>query len=293
MGFLIDPFVDSSLMREALVAGLLAVVTCSLVGTWVVLRGMSFMGDALAHGVLPGIAVAFLLGVNTTVGALFGAAVMMGGVGLVSRRTRLGEDTAIGLLFVGMLALGVIIVSRAGSFANDLTGFLFGSAAGIDLVDLQVQAAAAVVVIVGVTVLYRSFLVLSFNPQKAALLGLRPRLAHAVLLALVALAIVASFRAVGTLLVFGLLVAPPAAAALLVRRVPTMMLTSVGFGAVAVVAGLLMSWYWRTAIGASMAGMAVLLFFVVLAITELRAALHRRQEGSPAGPSGPSAALGG
>jgi ABC-type Mn2+/Zn2+ transport system permease subunit len=261
--WLVEPF-SHRFMVEALIAGILAVVTTSLVGTWVVIRGLSFMGDALAHGVLPGIALAFILGFDLTLGAIAGALVMVAGINLVHRTARLREDTGIGLLFVGMLALGVIIVSRLPSFTGSLAAFLFGDILGIRPRDLVLEAVAAVITLVGVVVLYRPLLVISFNEAKAQLLCLHPRLAHAAMLALLTVAIVASFRAVGTLLVFGLLVAPPATASLVARRVPTMMATAVLLGAVSVVAGLLLSWHAATAAGATVAAVSVALFFLVL-----------------------------
>jgi zinc/manganese transport system permease protein len=263
LDWLIDPF-SPHFMQQALLAGLLAAVTSALIGTWVIIRGMAFMGDALAHGVLPGIALAFVLGVDLTIGALAGALVMVAGIALVHHKARLREDTGIGLLFVGMLALGVIIVSRLPSFTSSLTTFLFGDILGIRTADLIVQAIAAAIAVVGVLVGYRAFLVLSFNESKAEVLRLHPRAAHAAMLVLLTLAIVTSFRAVGTLLVFGLLIAPPATAALLARSVPAMMLTSAALAALAVVVGLLASWHFATAAGATVAGVAVLTFFVVL-----------------------------
>jgi ABC-type Mn2+/Zn2+ transport system permease subunit len=261
--WLVEPF-SHRFMLEALLAGILAVITTSLVGTWVVIRGLSFMGDALAHGVLPGIALAFILGFDLTLGAIAGALVMVAGISVVHRKARLREDTGIGLLFVGMLALGVIIVSRLPSFTGSLTTFLFGDILGIRPHDLVLEAVAAVITLVGVVVLYRPLLVISFNEAKAQLLCLYPRLAHTAMLALLTVAIVASFRAVGTLLVFGLLVAPPATASLVARRVPTMMATAVVLGAVSVVVGLLISWYAATASGATVAAVSVALFFLVL-----------------------------
>ena len=126
MRWVLDPFLDSVTMQHALAAGTLAAIACGLVGTWVVLRGMTFIGDALAHGVLPGLALATIVGFSPTIGAFLSAGVMVGGISLVGRRARLNEDAAIGLIFVGMLALGVLIVSHSRSFAGDLTGFLFG-----------------------------------------------------------------------------------------------------------------------------------------------------------------------
>ncbi|NNC39866.1 MAG: metal ABC transporter permease [Acidimicrobiia bacterium] len=274
MNWLTEPF-SNEFMLQALLAGVLAVVTTSLIGTWVVLRGLSFMGDAMAHGVLPGIALAFVWGFDLTVGAVLSAVVMIAGIDYVHRRARLSEDTAIGLLFVGMLAVGVIIMSKAPSFAGSLTGFLFGNILAVGNSDLIVQAVAAGVTALAVAVFYRPFLVLSFNEDKAEVLNLRPRIAHAVMLGLLTLAIVTSFRVVGNLLVFGLLVAPAATASLLVRRVPTMMITAVVIGIATVAGGLLLTWHADTAAGASIAGTSVALFFVVLIARQITEAVRR------------------
>ena len=275
-----EPF-SVRFMQQALLGGLLAAITTSLIGTWVVIRGMTFMGDALAHGVLPGIALAFVLGLDLTLGAIAGALVMVAGIELVHRRAGLREDTGIGLLFVGMLALGVIVVSRLPTYTTSLTTFLFGDILGVRAADLLVQAVAAAVALAGVLLLYRPFLVLSFNEAKAQVLCLRPQLAHVAMLALLTLSIVTSFRAVGTLLVFGLLIAPPATASLLARSVPTMMLTAAGLGSGSVVVGLLLSWHLGTAAGATIAGIAVLAFFVVLLGRDLVRYVRRVRSGGP------------
>jgi ABC-type Mn2+/Zn2+ transport system permease subunit len=267
MEWLIEPL-SEPFMQRVLVGSALAAMTASLIGTWIVLRGLSFMGDALAHGVTPGIALAFALGFNLTLGAIGAAVAMTLGINLVHRKAGLREDTGIGLLFVGMLALGVIIMSRLPSFSSSLATILFGDTLGIRREDIVVQAVAAAATLVVILVFYRAFLVLSFNEEKAEMLGLRPRLAHLVMLSLLTLAIVTSFRTVGTLLVFALIVAPPATASLVVRRVPTMMATAVVFGFLAVLSGLLISWHADTAAGATMAGVSVAIFFVVLALRE-------------------------
>jgi ABC-type Mn2+/Zn2+ transport system permease subunit len=274
---LITEAFEPAFMQRSLLAGLIAVVATSLVGTWVVLRGLAFLGDALAHGVIPGIALAVLWGFSPVIGAL-GAALLMGVlVTLVSSRQAVREDTGIGLLFVGMLSLGIIIISRAQSFSTEATTLLFGDVLGVTREDIRGQLVAAAIVLVASVVLYRPFMALTFNREKAVTLGMRPALAHAALMALLALSIVASFQAVGTLLVFGLLVGPPATASLVVRRVPWMMLASMGFGAIAVFLGLLVSFHHGTAGGATMAGFSVGLFFVVLAIREVSDALLARR----------------
>jgi zinc/manganese transport system permease protein len=195
------------------------------------------------------------------------ALVMVAAISAVHRTTRLSEDTAIGLLFVGMLALGVIIISRSGSFAVDLVAVLFGDVLGTSVADLVLQGVAAAVAVGGVVLFYRPLLALCFNEQKAATLGLRPRLAHLVMMGLITLAVVSSFQAVGALLVFGLLIAPPATAVLIARRVPTVMVVAAALGMVEVAAGLLLSYYLDTAAGATMSGLAVAVFFVVLVVT--------------------------
>lgn len=278
----IEPFTSNAFMRDALWAGILAVLATSVVGTWVVLRGMSFLGDALAHGVLPGIAVAFVLGVSTTVGAMVAALVMVAGINVIRSHSPLPDDTAIGVLFVGFLALAVVVMSSSsGSYSGDLNRFLFGSVSAVDDADLVRQGVAALVSLLGVVLFHRAFLVMTFDETLARLLGLRPRLAHAVLLGLLAVAIVASFEAVGNLLVFAFLVAPPATAALLVRRVPLIMVTAVALGAASVVVGLLVSFHNDTAAGATMALATVTVFLVVLAGRSIQRARRGRTRPRP------------
>lgn len=264
MNWLVEPF-TFAFMQHALLAGVFTVITTSLVGTWVVLRGMAFMGDAMAHGVIPGITLAFLLGLDLWIGAAVGAAVMVLGVDAVSRRVRLSEDTSIGLLFVGMLALGVLLISARGAYAGDLTAILFGDAVGVTTGDVLASLVAAVVTLALTLVLYRPFVTVAFSEDKAAVLGMRPRAAHLAMLGLVALAIVASFRTVGTLLVFALVIAPPAAASLVARRLPVMIGVAIGLGCLAVLAGLLLSYHAGLAGSPAIAAVAVAEFFAVLA----------------------------
>lgn len=264
MDWLTDPF-QLALQQRALVAGVLAAAGLAVVGTWVVIRGMAFLGDALVHGVVPGIALAVIFDFNPLLGAAGAALVMILGINLVRNRTTFGDDTGIGLLFVGMLALGVILLSTTATYAGTLAAVLFGDTLGVTTADLRLLAVITAIAVVGAAVFHRPFLVLSFNEEKARLLGLRPRLAHFALLALITLVIVGSFRTVGTLLVFGLLVGPPAAASLLVRRVPVIMAVAALLGALSVVIGLVLSYHAGTAGSASIALVAVAMFFVILA----------------------------
>jgi ABC-type Mn2+/Zn2+ transport system permease subunit len=283
----LDPFLDNGFMLRALVAGILVSIACSVVGTFVVLRGLAFIGDALAHGVLPGIAAALLIGLPGIVGAAAGALAMIGGVTLITSRSRLSSDTAIGLLFVSMLALGVVIVSRSETFTGDLVTILFGQVLGTSVQALVIQGVATVIVVTVALVCARPFLLLSFDPEQADVAGFPSRRYHAVMLLLVALTVVVSFQTVGTLLVFGMLIAPASTGALLARRVSTMMVIACAVGVASSYLGLLASYWWDIAGGAAMVLVATLIFFGVFLIVSWRAS---RSSGRPApAPAGPGA----
>jgi len=270
MNYLIDPFANNEFMRLALFGGILVACTCAIAGTFVVLRGLAFVGDALAHGVLPGIATAMLLGVSGIVGAAIGAAVMMGGVSVVSRRIRLSGDTAIGLLFVGMLALGVMITSRSASFVGDLAHILFGELLGITTTDLAWQFIALVIVGIIAFVGRRPFLLLSVDDGLARTSGFSARLFHNVMLAMVAITVIASFQTVGTLLVLGMLIAPAATGSLFARRIESMMLIAALVGSLSTYIGLLVSYHYDLAAGASIVLTAVVIFAISATANEIR-----------------------
>lgn len=258
MTWLLDPF-TLPFMQRALLGGLLAAVLCAVVGTWVVVRGMAFLGEALAHGILPGVAVATLAGWPPVLGAAVSAGAMSVGVTALSRHGRLSHDTGIGLVFAGMLSLGVLIVSKSRSFATDITAILFGDVLAVRPGDLVLLGCALVVLTVVSVVMHRPFVALAFDVRTATTLGLRPERARVVLVLLVAGAVVTSFQSLGALLVVALLLAPASAARQWTRRLaPTMALGAV-LGAVAVLAGLLLSWHAGTAGGASVAACAVAL----------------------------------
>ncbi len=278
MRWLADPFLDNEFLQRALLAGVLVSIACAVVGTYVVLRGLAFIGDALAHGVLPGVAGALLLGLPGMLGAAVGAAAMIGGVGLITARSRLSSDTAIGLLFVGLLALGVVMVSGSDHFTGDLVKILFGELLGISRADLAFQAGATVVVVVVGVLFARPFLLLCFDADLAQVMGFHARRSHYVMLALIATTVIVSFQTVGTLLVFGMLLAPAGVGALLARRVGIMMIWSAGTGMLSTYLGLLASYHFNYAAGASVVLCAVLLFFVVFAAAAVRDALSRRGE---------------
>ncbi|MGD9752249.1 MAG: metal ABC transporter permease [Acidimicrobiia bacterium] len=262
---LVRPFLDNPFLQRSLVAGLLVAVACAVAGTFMVLRGLAFLADALAHGVLPGVAGALLLGVPGVLGAAVGAAAMIAGVNLVTRRSRLSSDTAIGLLFVGMLGLGVVMVSRSSSFSGDVMGILFGEILGISQRDLLQQAVALGVVLAIARLFARPFLLLCFDPEQADIAGWPARRFELLMLVMVTVCVVMSFQTVGTLLVFGMLLAPAGTGALLANRVASMMAWGAGLGCLAVYIGLLCSYHFDLAAGAAIVVVAVTIFFVVFA----------------------------
>ncbi|WP_106815018.1 zinc ABC transporter permease AztB [Microbacterium timonense] len=270
MPLITDPFAMEFVQR-ALLGGCLVAVLCGVVGTWVVARGMAFLGEALGHGMLPGVALATLLGVPVLLGAGVSAVAMSLGIGALQRRGRLSYDTSIGMLFVAMLAAGVIVISHSGSFATDATAILFGDILAISAGDLILLTWATGVGLAVAAAAHRSLVALAIDGRVAAVLGLRPRIAQAVLVGLVTLAVVASYQAVGSLLVVGLLIAPAVAASHWARRLPSAMVLACAFGIAAVVLGLLLSWHAGTAAGASIALTAVLLAGASWAVHAVRA----------------------
>lgn len=260
----LEPF-EHAFLQRALIGGSLAAIGAAVVGTWVVVRGMTFLGDALAHGVLPGIALAIVVGVDPTIGAAVSAAAMVGLMTLIRRAAPLGDDAVIGLLFVGMLATGVVIVSKSGSFTADLTAVLFGDVLGVSSDDLWILGGAALVAVGGTALLWRPLLALSLDATRAATLGMRPAATHAALLTLVSLVVVTSFRAVGALLVFGLLVGPAATAMLITRRLRSTVAVAAAIGVASVYVGLVISFQADTAGGATIAATTVAAFLVTLA----------------------------
>jgi ABC-type Mn2+/Zn2+ transport system permease subunit len=275
--FFIEPF-EAEFVRTGALAAALVGVLCGVVGCYVVLRGMALMADSLAHGVLPGIAVAFILTAGGAaagtepdqlaigIGALVAGLVTAVATSLILRRSRLREETAAAVVFVFMLALGVVLVSRTEGYAVDLTAFLFGDVLGVEGGDVVATALLTVAVLALVAILYRPFLLLSFDRQRAAALGLRVDLLQLVMLVVITLAVVVGFRVVGALLVLGMLMAPPAAAALVTKRLPAMMAVSATIAALSAPLGLLLSWHLDVAAGASIVLVPVTAFIVLLVI---------------------------
>lgn len=273
--WLTEPFA-LEFMRRALAAALIVGVLCSVIGCFVVLRAMAFLGDALAHAILPGVAVAYLLGADLLVGALVAAVVVALGIGFFSRRGGLKEDTAIGILFAAALALGVLLISTVRSYATDLTHILFGNVLGVTAADLWVTGLLALVVLATLLLFFKEFQLASFDPVLAHMLGRRPELLRFTMLVLLALTIVVSLQTVGVGLVAALLVTPAATAYLLTRRLAAMMFVSALVGAASAVAGLYLSYYLDVASGAAIVLTATAAFVAAFVAAPRRGLLARR-----------------
>ena len=238
-------------MQRGLLASVIVGVVCAVVGCYVVLRGMAFLGDALAHAILPGVAVAYLLGGNLTAGALIAAVIVALLIGLFSRQGAMREDTAIGILFAAALSLGVALISSVRTFAVDLSHILFGNVLGVSAADLGLVAGLGGGVLLAVVAFYKPLLVVSFDPVLAATLRWPAELFRNLLLVLLALTIVISLQTVGVGLVAAMLVTPAATANLLTRRLPTMMALAALIGALSAMVGLYLSYYANVASGAA------------------------------------------
>lgn len=250
-------------IQRGLLAALMVGVLCSVIGCYVVLRSMAFLGDAMAHAVLPGVAVAYILGRNLTLGALAAALVVALGVGLFSRRGMIKEDTAIGVLFAAALSLGVVLISSIRTYAVDLSHILFGNVLGVSSLDLWLTAILGGIILIAILVFYRQFLVISFDPVLAATLRIRVVFFNNFLLVLLALTIVISLQTVGVGLVAAMLVTPAATAYLLVRRLPSMMLLSGLIGGFSSLVGLFASYHLNVASGAAIVLTTTVIFLVV------------------------------
>jgi ABC-type Mn2+/Zn2+ transport system permease subunit len=254
-------------MVRGFLAAFMVGVVCATVGTYVVLRGMAFFGDALAHAILPGVAIGYLLGGGEK-GPLFWAALVTAvvssiGIGAISKGAKMREDTAIGIVFAGMFALGIALISTVRSYTVDLAHFLFGDVLGVSSGDLWLILGLGGLVVAGVLVFYKEFLVITFDPLLAATLRLPVRLLEYLLFILIALAVVASLQTVGVSLVVAMLVTPPAAANLLTRRLPVMMALAAVIASASGVIGLYLSYYANVASGAAIVLTSTALFLLI------------------------------
>ena len=264
--WLLEPL-SYAFMQRGFLAAIIVGVVCALVGCYIVLRGMAFFGDALAHAILPGLAAGYLVqggaGGNLFWWALGAAVLSSLGIGALSRAANLKQDTAIGIIFAGMFALGIAMISTIRNYAVDLAHFLFGNVLGVSAADLWLNAALAALVVLLIILLYKEFLVLSFDPLLASTLRLPARALEAMLLVLIAVAIVISLQTVGVALVVAMLVTPAATASLVSKRLPRMMVLAALIAAFSGVAGLYISYYWNVASGAAIVLVCTAIFGLV------------------------------
>lgn len=255
-------------MVRGLAAGAMIGVVCAVMGVFVILRGMAFLGDALSHTMLPGVAAGYIIGRGEREpmfwGGLVAAMAAAFGIGAISRRSRLREDTAIGVVFAAMYALGIAVISSEGGSAVDLSHILFGDILGVSKIDLIRTAVVSAGVLFVVLLLYKELVLVSFDPILAATLRFPAAALYYIQLALLAVVIVISIQTVGVAMLVAMLVTPAAAARLLTRRVPAMMAVAAGIGAFSTVGGLYASYYLGVASGAAIVLTATALFLAAL-----------------------------
>jgi len=266
---MLEPLQYDFILR-ALLAAVIVGVVCSVLGVYVVLRGMAFLGDAMSHTILPGVVVAFFLGWPLAVGALIMGVLTALGIGFLTKRASLKEDTAIGVIFAGLFALGVALLSARGNYTIDLAHFLFGNLLGVSTGDLLVIAGLGAVVLLLIFLFYKEFLVLSFDPLLAETLRLPTTFLNYLLLLLIAVTIVVALQVVGVALMLAMLVTPAATASFLTRRLPAMMAVAAAIGVFSGVAGVYASYYLNIASGPAVVLAATLVFLVTLALAALR-----------------------
>jgi ABC-type Mn2+/Zn2+ transport system permease subunit len=272
MHWLLDPLQNEFMVR-ALVAATLIGLACSVVGVFVVLRNMSFIGDGLAHASFAGIVIAYLLKINLYVGGLAFAVLTALGIGSISRRSELSLDTSIGVLFTAAFALGVLLMSRIHNYVSDLQDFLFGNILAVDRLDIVLVATLAIAVIAVVLLLYKELLFASFDPVMAQASGLPTEFLYYLLLVLLAVTIIVSLQAAGIVLVAALLVTPAATAYQLTTRFGSMMLLSAIIGVGSAVCGLYASYYLNAASGATIVLVATACFFLAMTFSPKRRSL--------------------
>ena len=267
--FLLSPLAYDFFVR-ALVASALVGVACAVIGSFVVLKGMSFIGDAVSHAAFPGIVIAYMLGLPILLGGAVASIVTALGIGALTRRSGLRSDSIIGVLFAGMFALGVALFSSIPNYVGDLFHFLFGDVLGISVSDLLALSLLVLILLVVVRILWKELLFATFDPLGAGAAGLPVRRLDDLLLILIAVTIVISLQAVGIVLVVAMITTPAATAQMLVQRFGKMISTAALIGVVSAVAGLYLSYAFDLASGAAIVLVETALFLMVLLLTSLR-----------------------
>jgi ABC-type Mn2+/Zn2+ transport system permease subunit len=264
--YLLEPL-QFGFMQRGLLASVLVAIICGLLGSFVVLKGLAFIGDALAHASFGGVALAFVLGINIYLGAFVFAIATALSIGIITRRGRVRSDTAIGILFSGTFAFGILLISGFEGYTIDLFGYLFGDVLSISRADLWTIAILGMLVIMLVIAFYRQLLFVAFDPTVAEASGVPAGALNYLLLGLLGATIVISIQAVGIVLVISLLVTPAATAYLLTKKFHHMILTGMGFGSISALLGIYLSYYLDVASGAAIILVATAIFFLILALT--------------------------
>lgn len=275
LNWVLEPLQFSFILR-ALAAAVVVGVVCSILGTYVVLRGMAFFGDALAHTILPGVVIAFLIGWPLAVGALIFGVLTAVGIGILTDRGMLKEDTAIGVVFAGFFALGVALLSATGNYTVDLAHFLFGNLLAVSALDLIVTAVLGILVLLVIFLFYKEFLVISFDMDLAETLRLPTTFLRYLLLVLIAVTIVVSLQVVGIALMLAMFVTPAATASLVTHRLPTMMVVSAAIGAFSGISGVYASYYLDVASGPAVVLVATTIFLLVFLFAPARGLVWNR-----------------
>ncbi len=276
---LLEPL-QYAFMQRGMLAAVIVGIVCAVVGCYVVLKSMAFLGDALAHAILPGIAVAYLLNVNLLFGALVAAVLVALGIGYFSSQGNIKEDTAIGILFAAALALGVALISSMGSYAVDLSHILFGNVLGVSASDLWLMAGVGVLILLAIAILYKPFLLISFDPVLAATMKLPVKLLRNLQLVIIGLTIVISIQTVGVGLVAAMLVTPGAAAYLLTRRLPSMMALAALIGGLSSIVGLYLSYYTNIVSGSAIVLVATAFFLLAFLFAPHKGLFSKRVQKS-------------
>ena len=268
MHYLTDPL-QFEFMRRALVAVVLTGIASGVLGSYVVLRGLAFIGDALTHAVFPGIVVAVAIGRSILLGALVVGLITAVGIATISRGRRVTEDTAIGILFAAMFALGVVLVSTLATYQRDVADLLFGQILAVSRSDLVLAGATTVVAVAATLLLNKELSLIGFDRDMAQAMRYPVFVLDLVLLGLITLAIVVSLQAIGNILVLAMLVTPAATARLVTHRLATMQTLSAALGVAAGVIGLYISFWWNVASGGAVVLTTTAIFFMVFAASEL------------------------
>jgi len=273
MEFIAD-IMHYSFLQKALVTSIMVGIVCGIIGSFIILRGMALMGDAISHAVLPGVAISYMLGINYFYGAILFGVLTAIGIGVVNQHSRIKSDSSIGIVFTAFFALGIILIAKAQT-ATDLTQILFGNVLSVRTSDMIMTIITGVIILIAVIVFYKELLVSTFDETMAAAYGLPTKLIHYGIMVLLTMATVASLQTVGVVLVVAMLITPAATAYLLTNRFWVMILLSTLFGSLSSVIGLYISFEYNLSSGAVIVLAATTLFIIAFIFSPKQGVLWR------------------